>query len=41
MATHTTEQIDFAIDKIAKARKVFGFPVEPVEMSLNGSSQVG
>ncbi len=41
MATHTTEQIDFAIDKIVKARKVFGFPVEPVEMSLNGSSHVG
>ncbi|MEQ9423699.1 MAG: aminotransferase class I/II-fold pyridoxal phosphate-dependent enzyme [Cyclobacteriaceae bacterium] len=36
MATHTTEQIDFAIDKIELARKKFGFPMEPVEVSLNG-----
>ncbi|MDA0194393.1 MAG: aminotransferase class I/II-fold pyridoxal phosphate-dependent enzyme [Bacteroidetes bacterium] len=36
MATHTKEQIDFAIDKIDKARKLFGFPMEPVEVSLNG-----
>lgn len=39
MATHTTEQIDFAIDKIVKARKLFGFPVQPVEVSLNGNGQ--
>lgn len=36
MATHTKEQIDFAIDKIDKARKLFGFPMEHVEVSLNG-----
>ena len=41
MATHSIDQIDFAIEKIAKARKIFGFPLEPVEVHLNGTGRLG
>ena len=40
MATHTKDQIDFAIDKIDKARKMFGFPVEEIAIPLNGNGQM-
>ncbi len=40
MATHTTEQIDFAIDKIDKARKMFGFPIEAIEVPMNGNGRM-
>ena len=40
MATHTREQIDFAIDKIDQARKVFGFPIEAIEIPVNGNGRL-